>query len=64
MALSDGGDGLDWAILAMVQWRLGNKEEARRRYEQALPWLTENGDNRTYGRLRTEVETLLGVTKK
>ena len=46
--------GLDWLILAMVQWRLGNKEEARRRYDQAIPWLEENGPNRTFSRLRAE----------
>jgi serine/threonine protein kinase/tetratricopeptide (TPR) repeat protein len=64
MALSGGGDGLDWLILAMVQWHLGNKEEARRRYDQAIPWLEENGTDRTFRRLQAEAAELLGVKEK
>jgi Flp pilus assembly protein TadD len=64
MALSDGGDGLDWLILAMVHWQLGNKQEARRRYEQALPWLEQRDTDQTLSRLQAEAAALLEVQKK
>jgi serine/threonine protein kinase len=35
MALRSGGDGYDWFFLAMAQWRLGQKEQARGWYEKA-----------------------------
>jgi hypothetical protein len=30
MELGDGGDSLDWFILAMAEWRIGNKARLNR----------------------------------
>ncbi len=64
MTLSNGGDGLDWVFVAMIQWRLGNKEEARRMYQQALPWLEERASDGALSRIRAEAAALLGIKKK
>jgi tetratricopeptide (TPR) repeat protein len=38
MELSNGGRADDWFILAMAHWRLGDKDAARRWFDQAVEW--------------------------
>ena len=34
--LRNGGDSFDWFFLAMAHWQLGEKDEARKWYDQAV----------------------------
>src|SRR5262249_40032431 len=34
-----GGGGFGWFFLAMAHWQLGDKQEARKWYEQAVKWM-------------------------
>jgi tetratricopeptide (TPR) repeat protein len=43
MELRAGGDAFDWLFLAMAHAKLGNWDEARKRYDQVLEWLEKNG---------------------
>jgi Flp pilus assembly protein TadD len=60
-----GGDSLDWFVLAMVHWQLGDKDEARKWYNQGVQWMekhqTENEELRLF---RAEATELLGMEKK
>jgi tetratricopeptide (TPR) repeat protein len=67
--LHNGGDCYDWFFLAMTQWRLGHKEEARKRYDQAVAWMEEHKDelernkhqDARFRRFRGEAAALLGL---
>ena len=60
------GDGLDWFLLATAHWRRGEKNEARRWYDQGLRWMKENarrlsGPDAEFLRgVRNDAEALLG----
>ncbi|MEX2553622.1 MAG: protein kinase, partial [Actinomycetota bacterium] len=62
MELGQGGDSSEWFFLAMAQWQLGQKDEARKRYDQAVAWMDKNrpGDQ-DLRRFRAEAAELLGV---
>jgi tetratricopeptide (TPR) repeat protein len=68
-ALRNGGDCEDWFFLAMTHWRLGRKEEARKRYDQALAWMEANPheleknkfQDVQFHRFRAEAAELLGL---
>ena len=45
MQLRKGGDSFDWFFLAMAHWQLGNKDEARKWYDQAVEWMEKNQPN-------------------
>jgi tetratricopeptide (TPR) repeat protein len=75
MELRKGGDAFGWLYLAMAQWQLGNKDEARRRYERVVGWMNKNdpasngrtGEAKLFKsliRLRSEAAELLGVNEK
>src|SRR5712692_3496097 len=40
--LGQGGYWFDWFFLAMAHWRLDQKEEARKWYDQAVDWMEKN----------------------
>jgi tetratricopeptide (TPR) repeat protein/tRNA A-37 threonylcarbamoyl transferase component Bud32 len=40
--LGKGGYWFDWFFLAMANWRLDRKEEARRWYDQGVAWMEKN----------------------
>jgi formylglycine-generating enzyme required for sulfatase activity/S1-C subfamily serine protease len=40
--LNKGGDADTWLFLAMAHHELGNHDEARKRYDQALAWMNKN----------------------
>ena len=64
-ALGQGGDAFAWFFLAMAHWQLGQKEDARRWYDQAAKWMEKNNKNNAdLRRFRVEAEELLGVTEK
>jgi tetratricopeptide (TPR) repeat protein len=64
MRLRKGGNSSDWFFVAMAHARLGNKEQARKWYDQAVDWMEKNrppdGELR---RFRREAAILLGVSK-
>jgi Flp pilus assembly protein TadD len=64
MALSKGGDAIDWFLLAMAHWRLDRKDEARKWCERAVKWMEKNAaQNEELRRFRGEAEQVLGIKK-
>ncbi len=64
MELGSGGSGVDWFFLAMAQWRLGNKEEARRWHEKAIQWTEKHRPaDEELGRFRAEAAALMERTQ-
>src|SRR5262249_25157181 len=62
MALQKGGNASDWMFLAMAQWQLGEKRDARDRYDQAVKWIEQNDPkNADLLRFHAEAGSLLGV---
>ncbi|MBA4064908.1 MAG: hypothetical protein C0501_14575 [Isosphaera sp.] len=60
-----GGGGQAQFFLAMTHWQLGDKPEARRWYERALPWVEKSKPAADeLGFLREEAARLLGVEEK
>jgi serine/threonine protein kinase/tetratricopeptide (TPR) repeat protein len=56
-----GGDGLDFFFLAMVHWRLGDKDRAAQWYGRAAAWMAKNqADRKDLHRSRAEAAALLG----
>jgi tetratricopeptide (TPR) repeat protein/serine/threonine protein kinase len=52
-------------FLAMAQWQLGNKDEARKWYDQAVEWMEKNKpEDEELRRFRAEAESLLRIEKK
>ena len=65
MELRKGGDSFDWFFLAMANWQLGKKEEARKWYDKAVQWMDKNQPkDEELRRFRSEAEELLAVKKK
>jgi serine/threonine protein kinase len=62
--LRKGGDSADWFFLALAHWHLGDKDQARRWYGQAVQWMEKNKpeDEELRG-LRAEAAELLGADK-
>ncbi|HEY1375672.1 MAG TPA: tetratricopeptide repeat protein [Gemmataceae bacterium] len=66
--LRHGGDAFDWLFLAMAHHQLGDADQARRRYEQAVAWAAKNrallDKNKPLGdelrRFQAEAESRLG----
>jgi len=62
MQLRSGGDGFDWMFLAMAQWQLGAKAEARKWYDRAVDWMNKyRPHDDDLRRFRTEAEQLFGL---
>jgi tetratricopeptide (TPR) repeat protein len=60
--LRNGGDSLEWFYLAMIHGRLGEKEQARKWYDQALQRMEQNDpDNGELKYLRAEAAELLDI---
>ena len=63
--LRNGGDSFDWFFLAMANWQLGKKAEARKWYDEAVQWMDKNQPkDEELRRFRSEAEALLGMKKK
>ena len=62
MVLGKGGVSFDWFFLAMAHWQRGDKEQARKWYDQAVPWMEKNKpQDEELRRFRAEAATLLGL---
>ncbi len=60
--LRNGDKSLNWFYLAMVYGRLGEKEQGRKWYDQAVQWMEKNDpDNGGLKYLRAEAAKLLGI---
>ncbi|HJZ59568.1 MAG TPA: tetratricopeptide repeat protein, partial [Gemmataceae bacterium] len=62
-------DAMNTCFLAMANWRLGNKREARKWYDQAVEWMEKNEPEDEFigeylRRFHAEAEELLGVKEK
>ena len=64
MELRKGGYADGWFFLAMSHWQLGNRDEARRCYDQAIRKMTERATSEEMNRIRAEAAELLGVNEK
>ncbi|HEV8606554.1 MAG TPA: hypothetical protein VGQ99_14365 [Tepidisphaeraceae bacterium] len=65
MQLSGGGDADDWLFFAMAHWQLGDRQEARKWYDQAVEWMNRNSRQaEDFRRFRVEAAELLGVENK
>jgi tetratricopeptide (TPR) repeat protein len=65
MKLRNGGDSHDWFFLAMVHWRLGEKEQGRKWYDQAVQWMEKNAPHSgELKRNRAEAGELLGIKER
>lgn len=63
--LQKGGDSLVWFYLAMVHWQLGDKEQARKWYDQALQRLElYDPETRELKSTRAEAAKLLGIKER
>jgi tetratricopeptide (TPR) repeat protein len=64
MAERQGGNSFDWFFVAMANWQLGNKDEARKWYERAVDWMEKNqAKNEELLRFRAEAKELIKVDK-
>jgi hypothetical protein len=69
-ALPGGDHGFNYFFLAMTQWRLGNKDQARKWYDQAVQWQEKNLESLNQyrrdelRRFGVEAEELLKGTEK
>jgi len=62
MALGQPDVALFSFYLALARWRLGDKEQARRWYDQARQWMDKNRpDDERLRRLRAEAAELFGI---
>jgi Flp pilus assembly protein TadD len=65
MDIRNSGDGFVFLYLAMAQWQLGEKGEARRRYDRVVDWINMNNPKSdSLTRLRNEAAERLGVNEK
>lgn len=65
-ALHDEAEfSFDGFFLAMAHWQRGNKDEARKWYDQAVQWMEKNQpQNEELRRFRTEAAELLGIKER
>jgi serine/threonine protein kinase/Tfp pilus assembly protein PilF len=64
MELRKGGDGLDWFVVAMAHWQLGEKDEAFAWYNRAVDWMRKaNRADDELCRFCDEAAELLGLTQ-
>ena len=47
LALKNGGQAVDWFILALAYWQKGDKDQARSRFDQAIAWTKQNAAKST-----------------
>jgi serine/threonine-protein kinase len=60
MRLKAGGESFDWFFLAMAHWRLGERDQARAWFDQAVEWMYQHQpDNDELRRFRAEAKALL-----
>ena len=63
--LGSDGDSMEWFPLAMAHWQLGEKDEARYWFDQAVAWMEKNKpEDEELKRFRDEAAELWGVKEK
>ena len=63
--MGSAGDSSEWFLAAMAHWQLGDKDEARKWYDQAVAWMDMNRPtNEELHRIRAEATELLSVKEK
>jgi serine/threonine protein kinase len=63
--LRKGGASVAWFFLAMAQWELGARDEARRSYDRAVKSMNQHKpDDEEVRRFRAEAEKRIGIDKK
>ncbi len=61
-AIGKGANGHDYFFLAMAHWKLGDKDAARKRYDQAVVWMDQNQPkDEELRRFRAEAAEVLAV---
>ena len=61
LALIKSGDPSSWFLMSLAHWQRGEKDEARRRFDQGAMWMREREvKNPTPRRLWSEAAELLG----
>jgi tetratricopeptide (TPR) repeat protein len=64
IALTKDGNGVDRFILAMAHWQLGDKQQARHCYDQAVQWMEKNKPaDEELAQFRAEAAALLGLNE-
>jgi Tfp pilus assembly protein PilF len=62
MARNKGGDCREWFLVAMIQWRAGEKDDARQWFQRAATQMDESKLQSTVASsLRAEAAQLLGI---
>src|SRR5262249_21906030 len=62
MNLTDGGDGCDWAFLAMIAWRQDHRDRARDWYAKVERYVAKHQPQDEYlARVQAEAAALLGL---
>jgi serine/threonine-protein kinase len=65
MRLRSRGDSLDWFFLALAHWRLGDRGQARKWFDQAVQWMdTHKPHDDELRRFRAEAEAMLAEAGK
>jgi Flp pilus assembly protein TadD len=60
--LQDGGTGIDFFFMAMAHWQSGNKDKARKFYEQGVLWIERYAPlDDDLRRFRSEAAALMGL---
>jgi serine/threonine protein kinase/Tfp pilus assembly protein PilF len=55
----------DWFFLAMANWKLDRKDEARKFYDRAVEWMVKKApEEEEFPRFRAEAAALLGIEEK
>jgi eukaryotic-like serine/threonine-protein kinase len=63
--LGSPGDSMEWFPLAMAYWQLGDKDAARKTYDQAVQWMEKNKPKDKFLRsLQAEAAELMGIELK
>jgi tetratricopeptide (TPR) repeat protein len=61
MRIRNGGDSLDWFFLAMAEWQLGQKDQARDWFDKSVKWMEKHKPRDSeLDRMRTEAAALMG----
>jgi tetratricopeptide (TPR) repeat protein len=72
LELGNSGDAIDWLFLAMAHQKLGQRDEARKWYDQAIQWMEKNREalkkdrprREEISRFQAEAEDVLDLKKK
>jgi eukaryotic-like serine/threonine-protein kinase len=63
--LGSAGDSMEWFPLSMAYWQLGDKDAARKTYDQAVQWMeTHNPKDGFLRGLQVEAAGLMGIELK